>query len=194
MNQLYVCAEFLQLCPTLCNPVNCSLPGSSVCGILQARILEWVALCPAPGNLPDPGIEPCISSLLGLSPTLTSIPIIPPLWVITEPWADSLCSQQLPASYLLYTTCYSLSLSHPLLPSLRPQVLSLCQHLYSCPEHRFICTACLDSTYVRSFSSLWLTSLSMTVSRSVHMATNDPISFLLADGESKKHSKLRLIN
>ena len=30
--------------PTLCNPVDCSLPGSSVHGILQARILEWVAI------------------------------------------------------------------------------------------------------------------------------------------------------
>ena len=33
-----------QLCPTLCNPMDCSLPGSSVHGILQARILEWVAI------------------------------------------------------------------------------------------------------------------------------------------------------
>ena len=32
------------LCPTLCNPVDCSLPGSSVHGILQARTLEWVAI------------------------------------------------------------------------------------------------------------------------------------------------------
>ena len=31
-------------CPTLCDPVDCSLPGSSVHGILQARILEWVAI------------------------------------------------------------------------------------------------------------------------------------------------------
>ena len=30
-------------CPTPCDPVDCSLPGSSVLGILQARILEWVA-------------------------------------------------------------------------------------------------------------------------------------------------------
>ena len=37
-------AKSLQLCPTLCNPVNCSPQGSSVHGILQARILEWVAL------------------------------------------------------------------------------------------------------------------------------------------------------
>ena len=33
-----------QLCPTLCNPMDCSLPGSSVLEILQAIILEWVAV------------------------------------------------------------------------------------------------------------------------------------------------------
>ena len=33
-----------QWCPTLCDPMDCSLPGSSVRGILQARILEWVAI------------------------------------------------------------------------------------------------------------------------------------------------------
>ena len=33
-----------QLCPTLCNPMDCSPPGSSVHGILQARILGWVAM------------------------------------------------------------------------------------------------------------------------------------------------------
>ena len=44
-------------CLTLCNPVDCSPRGSSVHGILQARILEWVAM-PPPGGLPNPGIEP----------------------------------------------------------------------------------------------------------------------------------------
>ena len=34
----------LQLCPALCDPMDCSLPGSSVHGILQARILEWIAI------------------------------------------------------------------------------------------------------------------------------------------------------
>ena len=42
---------------TLCGPMDCSLPGSSVQGILQARILKWVAILSL-GNLPDPGIEP----------------------------------------------------------------------------------------------------------------------------------------
>ena len=36
--------EVTQSCLTLCDPVDCSLPGSSVHGILQARILEWVAI------------------------------------------------------------------------------------------------------------------------------------------------------
>ena len=37
-------AKSLLLCLTLCNPVDCSPPASSVRGILQARILEWVAM------------------------------------------------------------------------------------------------------------------------------------------------------
>ena len=38
-----------QSCPTLCDPVDCSPPGSSVHGILQARILEWVAISSSSG-------------------------------------------------------------------------------------------------------------------------------------------------
>ena len=50
-------AKLLQSCLTLCNPLDYSPPGSSVHRIIQARILEWVAV-PPPGDLPDPGIEP----------------------------------------------------------------------------------------------------------------------------------------
>ena len=50
---------------TLCDPMDCSLLGSSVQGILQARILEWVATLSL-GNLPNPVIKP--TSLL--SPAL----------------------------------------------------------------------------------------------------------------------------
>ena len=38
---IYICSV-TQLCPTLCDPTNCSLPGSSVHGIFHARTLEWV--------------------------------------------------------------------------------------------------------------------------------------------------------
>ena len=40
-----------------CDPMDCSLPGSCVHGILQARILEWIAVA-CPGPLPDPGVDP----------------------------------------------------------------------------------------------------------------------------------------
>ena len=39
----HVC-EVAQSCPTLCDPMDCSPPGSSVHGILQARIVEWVVI------------------------------------------------------------------------------------------------------------------------------------------------------
>ena len=39
-----VCAKSLQLCLTLCDPMDCGPPGSSVHGILQARVPEWVAM------------------------------------------------------------------------------------------------------------------------------------------------------
>ena len=37
-------SEVAQSCPTLCDPMNCSLEGSSILGILQTRVLEWVAI------------------------------------------------------------------------------------------------------------------------------------------------------
>ena len=37
-------AKLLQSCPNLCNPIDSSLPGSPIPGILQARTLEWVAI------------------------------------------------------------------------------------------------------------------------------------------------------
>ena len=45
-----VCAKSFQSCPTFCDPMDCSPPGSSVHGILQARILEWVAMPSARGS------------------------------------------------------------------------------------------------------------------------------------------------
>ena len=53
-------AGSLQSCPTLGDPMNCSPPGSSVHGILQARILEWVAL-PSSRGSPQPRDQTCVS-------------------------------------------------------------------------------------------------------------------------------------
>ena len=52
-----------QSCPTLCDPMDCSPPGSSVHGILQARILEWGAISFSRGSSQPreskPGLLPC---------------------------------------------------------------------------------------------------------------------------------------
>ena len=53
-------ARSLQLCLTLCSPMHCSPPGSSVHGILQARILEWVAM-PSSERSSQPRDWTCIS-------------------------------------------------------------------------------------------------------------------------------------
>ena len=50
-------SKSLQSCLILCNPMDCSPPGSSVYGILQARILSELPF-PPPGDLPDPRTEP----------------------------------------------------------------------------------------------------------------------------------------
>ena len=73
----------VQSCPTLCNPMNCSPPGPSVHGILQARILEWVAI-PFSGDLPDSGMESGSSALQA-----DSLPSEP----LRKPFKKESCSQ-----------------------------------------------------------------------------------------------------
>ena len=97
-----------QSCLTLWDPVDCSPPGSSVHGISQKRVLEWVAI-PSPGAHPDLGIEPGSSALQA-----DSFP--------TEPPGKSL-SLLLSAKLLSPYTCLGdilnikqLCLSFPLLP------------------------------------------------------------------------------
>ena len=53
----------LQLCPTLCDPMDYHPPGSPVHGILQARTLEWAPL----RDLPDPGTESASPMSLALA-------------------------------------------------------------------------------------------------------------------------------
>ena len=52
-----MCAKSLWLYPTLCDSMDYSPPGSSVHGILQAGILEWIAIASS-RDLPDPGVNP----------------------------------------------------------------------------------------------------------------------------------------
>ena len=50
-------SEVAQSCLTLCDPMDCSLPGSPVHGIFQGIVPKWIAI-PSPGDLPNPGIKP----------------------------------------------------------------------------------------------------------------------------------------
>ena len=62
-----MCAKLLQLCPALCDPLDCSLPSSSVHGILQARVLEWVAISSSKGSsLLRDGTLPLVSPALAV--------------------------------------------------------------------------------------------------------------------------------
>ena len=53
-------SEVSQSCPTLCNPVDCSPPGSSVHRLLQARILEWIATSFSMGIFQTQGLNMCL--------------------------------------------------------------------------------------------------------------------------------------
>ena len=80
MNKLaiYACmhAQSLQACPTLCDPLDCSPPGSSVHGILQAKILDWVATLSSRGIFPTQISNPNLLCLLQWQ--ASSLPTIPP--------------------------------------------------------------------------------------------------------------------
>ena len=71
---LWVHAKSLRSRPTLCDPVDCSPPGSSVHGILQARILEWVAMPSSRGSFQ--GSNPRVLHLLHWQ--MGSLPLVPP--------------------------------------------------------------------------------------------------------------------
>ena len=80
------------------SPMDCGPPGSSVHGILQARTLE--SPCPAPGDLPSPGIEPTCPG----SPPLHANSL-PHLWGFVQKLGSSWCS--------LYQHCSNSSISFP---------------------------------------------------------------------------------
>ena len=68
-------AKSLQSCPTLCDPTDCSLPVSSVHGILQARILERIAIPSSKGSSGLRDQTQCLLCLLHWQ--LGSLPLVP---------------------------------------------------------------------------------------------------------------------
>ena len=131
-------------------------------------------------------IYPHIPALLRLPPTLPTSA----LQVVTKHLADLpvLCSCFPLAIYFTFGSVYmSMPLSHFVpahpSPSPCPQVHSLCLHLYSCPAPTFIRTIIFQIPYIWlaygiCFSHSDLTLLCMTDSKSIHLATNNSVSFL----------------
>ena len=74
-NKHAAAAKSLQSCPTLCDPIDGSPPGSPVPGILQARIPEWVAIPSSRGSSP-PRDQTHVSYILHLQ--ANSLPLAPP--------------------------------------------------------------------------------------------------------------------
>ena len=87
--------------------MDCSPPGSSVHGISQARILEWLP-CPSPGDLPDPGIKHDSPALQGKPPKLlqgTLKPIQSSPLEITEQRGPQLVLKRKEAQHLHVKGC-----------------------------------------------------------------------------------------
>ena len=109
---LVVVVKVAQLCLTLCNPMDCSLPSSSVHGILQARILEWLAI-PFSRGFSQPRNQIQVSHIAGgfFTDWATREPISP--WV-REQSRDSLHTGLRP---LFTSPTGSLSLNQTCVPS-----------------------------------------------------------------------------
>ena len=82
-------SEVAQSCPTLCNPMHCTLQGSSIHGIFQARVLEWIAISFSRGSSPPREIwgqiGQLISTLLNTNPFfLQSNQNVPNLYIFDK--------------------------------------------------------------------------------------------------------------
>ena len=138
---MHACAELLQLGPTLYDLVDCSSPGSSVHGILQASILESVAM-------PSSRIySPSLVDFLPISVQFTT-----DLWV-EFPVPCSSFSLLICCIHSSNSVNVSIPVSQfipppPLTPWCFLYICSLCLRLYLCFASKIICTVFRDSTYM----------------------------------------------
>jgi len=171
-------SEVTQSCPTLCNPMDCSLPHSSIHGIFQARVLEWVAISFSRGSS-QPRDRTHVQTSTWISYRYTYIPFLlnfplPPHatllgWFRAPVWV-SWDIQQIPIGCLfplaIYFTYGNVSFHvafsiHLTVYSPLPMSISLLSmFLHCCPGNKFFSTIFLDSVYMRKntiFIFLFLT-------------------------------------
>ena len=117
---LFLSSEVAQSCPTLCDPMDCSLPRSSVHGIFQARVLEWVAIAFSRGSS-QPKDRTQVSCIVGRRFTVWAITLstvqvpyfclgkgVPEAWVLSELFFSGgfiYCWGWAPLLLLLYCLC-----------------------------------------------------------------------------------------
>ena len=121
----------LQHCVGLCHT-------STWIGHIHIHIHSYTYVPPSRGAPPPPSPTPSHPSKLSENTRLSSL-------------CHTANSHLLSILHIVMYTfpCYFLSLSHPFLPLLWPQVCSLCQHLHCSPANRFISTIILDSIHMR---------------------------------------------
>ena len=125
-----------QLCPTLCDRVDCSLLGSSVHGVSLGKntgVNPCVHACPPPGDLPDPGSNPRILCLLQWQ--VGSLPLAPP----GKPCTIYICGLFILYINSLYLNPISLLFPSPLPPMGNHSLfsISVSQFLF-CYIHSFV--------------------------------------------------------
>ena len=115
----YAHAKSLQLCLTLYDPMDCSWTGSSVRGIFQARIQEWVAISFSRRSSQQPGIKPASPALAGVF-FITEPPGKPPTLLCNEeqstggPPHPGMFNVQIQAADCMhYIICYKHFTEHP---------------------------------------------------------------------------------
>ena len=91
---LCICGSLPQSCLPLCDPRDCSPPGSSVHGILQARMLEWVAISSSRGSSPPRDQTQSLASPALAGGFLTPVPPGEPVRICTK------CLMSLPSQYI----------------------------------------------------------------------------------------------
>ena len=94
-----------QSCLTLCDPMDCILPSSSVHGIFQARILEWVAISYS-RDIPNSGIKPTSSVAPALQMDSLLLIYIPLFFLICLLWFKSSTVLNRPELYYTFLSCF----------------------------------------------------------------------------------------
>ena len=103
-----VCSQSPQLCPTLCDCMDCSPQGSFVCGILQARIVEWIAIPTSRGSSPPRKRTRLSCGSCFARRFFTAEPLVKPLYThtYTQIYASDMCI------YISYFYVFSRTFPH----------------------------------------------------------------------------------